>query len=189
MVLSNSGLTPPSTCLAWQNCLLMVPTTYNQNRRNRWSTAKKAKKSSSSNKRWQKKVGSLGCRYQSCNPAVNVWNVAERRPTIWEQINFVAVSSKWLGFDTFIEIYWNDSNKQLSKCSSALSTLVGWHFEASMPKIIYQKFWNIFSPKRLKYRRRKNLEHYLKITKSETNMIQCLKNKNTKKNFETCPEK
>ena len=119
---------------------------------------KKAKKSSSSNKRWQKKVGSLGCRYQSCNPAVNVWNVAERRPTIWEQINFVAVSSKWLGFDTFIEIYWNDSNKQLSKCSSALSTLVGWHFEASMPKIICQKFWD-FSPKRLKYKRRKNLKY------------------------------
>ena len=38
------------------------------------------------------------------------------------EVNFVAVSSKWLGFDTFIEIYWNDSNKQLSKCSSALST-------------------------------------------------------------------
>ena len=131
----------------------------------------------------KKESGKLGLQ------AVDVWNVAEGRRAIWEQVNFVAVSSKWLGFDTFIEIYWNDSNKQLSKCSSALSTLVGWHFEASMPKIICQKFWNIFSPKRLKYRRRKNLEHYLKITKSETNMIQCLKNKNTKKNFETYPEK
>ena len=32
-------------------------------------------------KQTKKKVGSLGCRYQ----AVNVWNVAEGRPTIWEK--------------------------------------------------------------------------------------------------------
>ena len=152
MVLSDAGLTPPPACLKGQNCLL---TAHNQTGE---TNDQEQGKETFLFKQTKKKVGSLGCRYQSCNPAVNVWNVAERRPTIWEQVNFVAVSSKWLGFDTFIEIYWNDSNKQLSKCSSALSTLVGWHFEASMPKIICQKFWD-FSPKRLKYKRRKNLKY------------------------------
>ena len=119
------------------------------NRRNKWSRARERNLPLQTNK---KESGKLGLQ------AVDVWNVAEGRRAIWEQVNFVAVSSKWLGFDTFIEIYWNDSNKQLSKCSSALSTLVGWHFEASMPKIICQKFWD-FSPKRLKYKRRKNLKY------------------------------
>ena len=80
VVLSDAGLPPPSTCLKWQNCLSAVLTTHNQNRRNKSSTAKKGKEIFLL-KQTKKKVGSLGCRYQ----AVNVWNVAEGRPTIWEK--------------------------------------------------------------------------------------------------------
>ena len=88
--------------------------------------------------------------------------------------------------------------REVNFCCSFIEMTRFWHFYWNLLKRFQQTalkvqfgpfylngvtFWNqhaqnhlpeilkYFSQKRLKYRRRKNLEHYLKTTKSETNMI------------------
>ena len=183
VVLSDAGLPPPSICLKWQNCLSAVPTTHNQNRRNKLSTAKKGKKSSSSNKqkrKWEALVAGI-------KPSMS--EMLQRGGKQFERSQF---RCSFIEMTRFWHFYWNllkwfqQTALKVQFSPFYLNGVTFWNQPAQnhLPEIL-----KYFPPKRLKYRRRKNLEHYLKTTKSETNMIQCLKNKNTKKNFETNPEK